>query len=77
MSSWHACDTTHCRAGWVVHLAGVGGKALEWVMGTDAAAAMIYMSSDPTLERIPDFYCSDSEALADMKRLAEQESAAV
>ena len=28
MSAWHTCDTTHCRAGWVVHLAGEAGKAL-------------------------------------------------
>lgn len=77
MSNWHACDTTHCRAGWVVHLAGDGGRALEWMMWTPAAAAMIYMASDPTLEKVPDFYCSNEEALADMKRLAEAEAAAV
>jgi hypothetical protein len=73
MSSWHAtdaCGTTHCRAGWVVHLAGDAGRALEWAMGTSAAAAMIYMASDPNLEKVPDFYCSNEAALADMKRLA-------
>jgi hypothetical protein len=73
MSSWHAtdaCGTTHCRAGWVVHLAGDAGRALEWAMGTPAAAAMIYMASDPTLEKVPDFYCSNEAALEDMKRLA-------
>ena len=47
MCDWHTCDTTHCRAGWVVHLAGDAGKALEWSMGTSAAAAMIYLASDP------------------------------
>ena len=77
MGDWHVCETTHCRAGWVVHLAGDGGRALEWMMGTPAAAAMIYMASDPTLEKVPDFYCSNEEALADMKRLAEAEAAAV
>ena len=76
MTSWHTCDTTHCRAGWVVTLAGEGGRALEWAMGTPAAAAMIYMASDPTLERVPDFHCSNEMALADMKRLAEAEAAA-
>jgi len=74
MESWH-CGTAHCRAGWVVTLAGEGGKALEWAMGTPAAAAMIYLASDPQIERIPDFYCGNTEALADMKRLAEQEAA--
>ena len=70
MGQWH-CGTAHCRAGWVVTLAGEGGKALEYAFGTPAAAALIYMASDPELGRIPDFYCANDEALADMKRLAE------
>ena len=76
MGSWHSCETTHCRAGWVTHLAGAGGRALEYALGTSAAAALIYMASDPKLERIPDFYCGNSEALEDMRRLAEVEAAA-
>ena len=71
MGDWHTCETTHCRAGWVVHLAGAGGAALEFAMGTPAAAALIYLKSDPKLEKIPDFYASNEDALADMKRLAE------
>ena len=73
MSEWHSCGTTHCRAGWVISLAGEGGRALEWAMGTPTAAAIIYMASDPTLEKIPDFYANNETALADMKRLAEQQ----
>lgn len=73
MESRH-CGTAHCRAGWVVTLAGEGGKALEWAMGTPAAAALIYLVSDPRLERIPDFYASNADALADMKALAEKEA---
>ena len=79
MDEWHknggACGTTHCRAGWVVTLAGPAGQALEWAMGTPAAAAVIYMASDQKLEKIPDFYCDNATALADMKRLAELEQA--
>jgi hypothetical protein len=71
MRTWH-CGTTHCRAGWVVALAGEGGAALEWAMGTSAAAAMIYIASDPALERIPNFHATNDDALADMQRLAEQ-----
>ncbi len=74
MGSWHTCDTTHCRAGWVTHLAGEGGAALEFAMGTAAAASLIYLKSDPKLERIPDFYASNEGALEDMKRLAELEA---
>ena len=71
MSTWHTCETTHCRAGWVVTLAGEAGAAMEFCMGTPAAAALIYLKSDPKLEKIPDFYADDETALADMKRLAE------
>jgi uncharacterized protein YjbI with pentapeptide repeats len=77
MGSWHLCETTHCRAGWVVHLAGAPGRVLEGCLGTPAAAALIYQASDPSLEKIPDFYCSNTTALADMKRLADAEAAAV
>ncbi len=76
MGSWHKCETTHCRAGWVVALAGEAGSAMEYCLGTAAAAALIYIKSDPNLEKIPDFYANNEEALADMKRLAEQEAAA-
>jgi hypothetical protein len=76
MDSWHVCGTTHCRAGWVVRLAGDGGQALEYAFGTAAAAAHIYMASDPKLERFPDFYCGNDEALDDMRRLAEAEAMA-
>jgi hypothetical protein len=74
MADWHSsCGTSHCRAGWVTTLAGPEGKALENRIGTPAAAALIYLASDPTLERVPDFYCDNEAALADMKRLAERE----
>ena len=74
MSDWH-CGTSHCRAGWVVTLAGEGGKALEWAYGTPTAAALIYAASDPQLKKIPNFYCDNEAALADMKRLADMEQA--
>ena len=76
MSTWHKCETTHCRAGWIVTLAGAGGAALEWALGTAAAAALIYIKSDPKLEKIPNFYATNEEALADMKRLADLEKGA-
>jgi hypothetical protein len=75
MGKWHTCETTHCRAGWAVHLAGEEGRALEENIGTAAAGALIYIASDPTLERVPNWYASNDEALADMKALAEKEPA--
>ena len=74
MSLWH-CGTAHCRAGWVVALAGEDGAKLEGAIGTASAACAIYLASDPDLfriEPIPDFYCDNATALADMRRLAER-----
>jgi len=78
MESWH-CGTTHCRAGWVVTLAGEAGVELENKIGTPAAAMAIYLASDKNRftesgENPPNFYCENSEALADMKRLADLEA---
>jgi hypothetical protein len=83
MGIWHDaayhegnCGTTHCRAGWVVALAGDEGRALEQkLQSTPAAASLIYLASDPSIERFPNFYSSNSEALADMKAMAEAEAA--
>jgi len=77
MGQWH-CGTTHCRAGWVVTLAGEEGKVLEEKIGTPAAAMAIYIASDTErwkTERLPNFYCDNDKALADMKRMAEEEAA--
>lgn len=79
MRDWHR-GTKHCRAGLVVTLAGEEGKNLERRVGTPAAAMAIYTKSDPkrwsmySAERLPDFFCTAEEALADMKRLAEAEA---
>ena len=73
MSRWHSCSTTHCRAGWTIVKAGEGGRILESCIGTNAAAALIYVASDPTLERVPNFFASNEQALEDMKAKAEQE----
>jgi hypothetical protein len=77
MSQWHECETTHCRAGWVVHLAGEGGKKLEERIGTAAAAMRIYLASDLTLRDtknpIPRFYESDEKAMASIVAAAERE----
>lgn len=70
METWHSCETTHCRAGWVVQLAGAAGRVLEGVYGTNAAAALIYYASDPAMKQVPNWFASNEDALADMARLA-------
>ena len=76
MDAWHTCETTHCRAGWVVALAGEAGKALEKFHDTPLAALLIYHASSPELRVSPPrFYENSVMALADMKRLADLEQA--
>ena len=67
MDSWHTCETTHCRAGWAVHLAGVAGQALEDRVGPSAAGALIYHASTG---HVPDFMASNEAALADIRACA-------
>jgi hypothetical protein len=69
MSSWHTCGTTHCRAGWAIHLAGDAGYKLEKVVGSSAAGALIYAASRPD-KPVPDFIASDAVALADLRACA-------
>ena len=73
MGMWHACETTHCRAGWVVHLAGDAGKALEARFNTELAAMLIYRESGSPINPAR-FYDSGPAALEDMKRLADAET---
>jgi hypothetical protein len=75
MSTWHTCDTTHCRAGWVVILAGEAGKQLEELTDTCFAAIQIYKASSPIRVSPPRFYETEGVAMADMKRCAEEEAA--
>jgi hypothetical protein len=67
METWH-CGTSHCRAGWAIHKAGEAGYALERAVGPDVAGALIYHAS---AGYVPDFYASNDEALADIRRRAE------
>lgn len=70
MSSWHACETTHCRAGWAIVVAGKAGMDLEMRIGPCAAAALIYAVSCPSLP-VPNFFDNDVRALADIRARAE------
>ena len=70
MSDWHTCNTTHCRAGWVCHLAGEQGKVVEEFYGTGLAAQLIYRESGYQINPCR-FYDDDEVAMADMKKLAE------
>ena len=70
MDNWHTCETTHCRGGWVVTLAGEEGKKLEEFFGPLLAAQLIYRESGYKINPCR-FFDSNEDAMADMKRLAE------
>jgi hypothetical protein len=69
MNDWHTCETTHCRAGWAIHLAGDPGRALEEECGPWLAGALIYQASRPEVA-LPDFFATKDNALADLKAAA-------
>jgi hypothetical protein len=75
MNDWHTCDTTHCRAGWVVHLAGEAGYKLERQTSTAFAAMQIYHASSPNIPVSPTrFYESNEVAMTNIKECAEKEA---
>jgi hypothetical protein len=74
MRDWHTCNTTHCRAGWVVHLAGEAGYALERFHNTALAAQLIYRASGYDINP-GRFFDNNANALEDMRKLAESATA--
>lgn len=60
MSTWHKCATTHCLAGWAIHLAGQAGYELEKRLDSEAAGTLIFYKS---IGAWPDFYSTNDEAI--------------
>jgi hypothetical protein len=73
MNQWHTCDTTHCRAGWVVQLAGEKGRELESKTSTPFAAMQIYHKSSEIKVSPPRFYENNEVAMDDIIKCAELE----
>jgi hypothetical protein len=65
METWHGytCSTVHCRGGWAIHLAGKDGYALEVMIDSCAAAALIYHVSTGY---VPNFFANNTDAMADI-----------
>lgn len=58
------CGTTHCRAGWAIHLAGKKGYDFEKKVGSpDIAGALIYAKS---AGYVPDFGADEEDAITDL-----------
>jgi uncharacterized protein YjbI with pentapeptide repeats len=78
MGAWHGphdhwCGTTHCRAGWAIHIAGEKGKALEDRVGAQFAGTLIYQASRPGVPT-PWFFDSNEGALADLRKCAAEQN---
>ena len=73
MKTWHTCETTHCTAGWTVHLAGKEGYATEAALSTQAAADLILRKSRPGTPR-PNFFASNEAAMAFIEARAREET---
>lgn len=67
MESWHTCETTHCRGGWAITLAGKPGQDLEKKYGVENAARRIYLASTG---RCPWFFDNNEGAFADIREQA-------
>ena len=74
MKVWHECATTHCLAGWVVHLAMDKGYALEKILSTPGAATLIIGKSRPDTV-LPNFHAGNEAAREFIKARASEEMA--
>ncbi len=74
MGGWHKCETTHCRAGWAITLAGEAGKVLESMLGPAVAGTLIYNAAYPGRKH-PDFFTDNETAMADIEKCAADEVA--
>jgi uncharacterized protein YjbI with pentapeptide repeats len=82
MGSWHGnenkaneaewCETTHCRAGYAICLAGKAGFDLEKKYGPANAGMFLYLKSTPN-EPVPNWSASNEVAMADMRARAERQ----
>lgn len=70
MNDWHTCKTTHCWAGWIVHIAGKEGYQLEDFTSTLFAAMQIYKKSNGESINPSYFYLSNEDALEKIEALA-------
>lgn len=74
MGDWHSCETTHCMAGWAIHLVGEEGYELENKFSSSVAGALIINKSCPYLEgKVPNFTASNENAMEFINQCAAQE----
>lgn len=67
MDAWHGCNSTHCIAGWAVHLAGPFGDHLVNLHGHDIAGLMLLGAEAHNY-----FFSSEEQALAFLNKVIER-----
>lgn len=81
MTAWHSiitdehdrdCGTTHCLGGWAVELAPCG-RDLEAKLGEETGLAALQILIASGVTEVPDFYATEDQALAWLKRQSERE----
>lgn len=70
MENWHTCETTHCIAGWAVHLA-QNGRYLESQMNTPGAARCLLGLLDKGEDSL--FYRSNYDVIDTLREWASEE----
>ncbi|MDB5200543.1 MAG: hypothetical protein JWO92_2506 [Chitinophagaceae bacterium] len=75
MSAFHKCETTHCWAGWVIHIAGEKGYELERQTSSVFAAMQILDKSSPIKVSPTRFFEDNETAMSNIEKCAEQEKA--
>jgi Fe2+ or Zn2+ uptake regulation protein len=73
MEVWHTCSTTHCWAGWIVHLAGKEGYDLEEKTDTEFAAKAIFKQSTGKSIDTKNFHTDNETAMEKIKEFAKGE----
>lgn len=77
MSTWHMCESSHCRAGWVNTIAfGENRLMAEDRVPTPHLALAVYLKAHPTMP-VPSWYAMDSWAMADIEKLAGMDNGVV
>jgi hypothetical protein len=64
MDYWHSCNTSHCIAGWAIHLAGEEGYTLERKVGPSNAGLVLL-----GVEAAGMFLLSDEEARSRLQKI--------
>lgn len=65
MGKWHTCQTTHCIAGWAIHLLGDPElESLEFLCSPGLLAMALF---DAAGIWVPDFYTTDRRGLSELR----------